>query len=171
MLASDPAVTVMTCVAFAVPNGNGKVSSTLPAVAGRGGAALGRCSCGVDADGPALAAGLGDAEAESGRMDADGLPDTAVLQAAIDAATTAVTASVRAAPPGRRPPTTRPGCHETPMRIRGWADGTSQRMIVTKLLCGIATQPAVAYPSVTCRKNAEPCGYAAAPDGVLMTTA
>lgn len=66
---------------------------------------------------------------------------------------------------------TSPGCHAVPIRMRGWVDGVSQRIRVTSLLCGIATQPAVARPSVTCRKNAEPCGYAAAPDGVLMTTA
>jgi hypothetical protein len=66
---------------------------------------------------------------------------------------------------------TRQGCHAVPIRMRGWVDGASQRIRVTSLLCGIATQPAVARPSVTCRKNAEPCGYAAAPDGVLMTTA
>jgi hypothetical protein len=54
---------------------------------------------------------------------------------------------------GRR---TRPGCHEKPMRIRGWVDGASHRMIVTRLLIGIETQPAVGLPSVTCRKNALP---------------
>lgn len=53
---------------------------------------------------------------------------------------------------------TRPGCHADPIRMRGWVDGASQRIRVTSLLCGIATQPAVARPSVTCRKNAEPCG-------------
>ena len=42
------------------------------------------------------------------------------------------------------------------MRMRGWADGVSQRMSVTSFDCAIATHPAVAYPSVTCRKNAEP---------------
>ncbi|MDT4901771.1 MAG: hypothetical protein QOJ78_2701 [Pseudonocardiales bacterium] len=49
-----------------------------------------------------------------------------------------------------------PGCHVTPMRIRGWVEGVSQRMIEMSLVCEIATQPAVARPSVTCRKNALP---------------
>jgi predicted NBD/HSP70 family sugar kinase len=52
----------------------------------------------------------------------------------------------------RKTTNTRPGCHATPIRIRGWVDGASHCMIETRLLCGIATQPAVAAPSVTCRK-------------------
>ena len=54
---------------------------------------------------------------------------------------------------------TRPACHATPIRIRGWADGVSHRMIDTRLLCGIATQPAVDEPTDTCRKNALPAPW------------
>lgn len=49
-----------------------------------------------------------------------------------------------------------PGCHVTPMRILGWADGVSQRIRDVSLLCEMATQPAVDRPSVTCRKKALP---------------
>lgn len=56
----------------------------------------------------------------------------------------------------RKSTNTRSGCHATPIRIRGWVAGVSQRMIDTSVLCGMATQPAVAVPSVTCRKNALP---------------
>ena len=51
---------------------------------------------------------------------------------------------------------TPPECHVTPMRIRGCAAGVSQRMIVTRFDEGIDTHPAVAFPSVTCRKKALP---------------
>ena len=66
---------------------------------------------------------------------------------------TAVARTSRAAERGNH---TRPGSHEMPMRIRGCVEGASQLMIETRLACGIATQPAVALPSVTCRKNALP---------------
>lgn len=56
----------------------------------------------------------------------------------------------------RKSTNTRSGCHATPIRIRGWAAGVSHRMIDASVLCGTATQPAVARPSVTCRKNALP---------------
>ena len=65
----------------------------------------------------------------------------------------AIRASAANAPTAHR---TDPACHATPMRMRGWADGVSHRMIDTRLLCGIATQPAVAEPTETCRKNALP---------------
>jgi len=51
---------------------------------------------------------------------------------------------------------TRPPSHDTPMRILGWVDGLSHRISETSLDCEIATHPAVAPPSVTCRKNALP---------------
>ena len=51
---------------------------------------------------------------------------------------------------------TGPGSHATPIRILGCAAGVSQRMIETKSASGIATHPAVAEPSVTCRKKALP---------------
>ena len=64
-------------------------------------------------------------------------------------------AATASAPPIRRNPT-RSGCHETPMRMRGCAEGVSQRINDTSLVCGMDTHPAVALPSVTCRKNALP---------------
>jgi hypothetical protein len=51
---------------------------------------------------------------------------------------------------------TRPPSHDTPMRTLGWVDGLSHRISDTSLDCEIATQPAVAAPLVTCRKNALP---------------
>lgn len=58
-----------------------------------------------------------------------------------------------------RRPVTGPGCHEwTPMRMRGCADGVSQRSRLITLLCATDTQPAVDEPSLTCRKNALPFG-------------
>jgi hypothetical protein len=72
--------------------------------------------------------------------------------------------------PGR-PRLIRSACHAVPIRMRGCADGVSHRINPTSVVCGIATQPAVGAPSVTCRKNADPCGQAALPDGVSMTTA
>lgn len=40
---------------------------------------------------------------------------------------------------------TRPECHATPMRIRGWVAEVRNHFIkVTRFACGIATQPAVA---------------------------
>lgn len=65
----------------------------------------------------------------------------------------------------------RSACHAVPIRMRGCADGVSHRMRLTRVVCGIATQPAVGAPSVTWRKNADPCGQAELPEGVLMTTA
>jgi hypothetical protein len=101
---------------------------------------------------------------EPGGVPVPGVPDVVLHAASVSAART--NAARRDELRG-----TRPGCHAVPIKMRGWVDGASQRIRVTSLACGIATQPAVARPSVTCRKNAEPCGYAAAPDGVLMTTA
>ena len=68
----------------------------------------------------------------------------------------AVKIVVAASAPTIRRQSTRSGCHATPIRMRGWAAGVSQRMSGTSVDCGIATQPAVADPSVTCRKNALP---------------
>ena len=51
---------------------------------------------------------------------------------------------------------TRPASHDTPMRMRGWVPGPIQRMSETSFDWEIATQPAVALPLVTCRKNALP---------------
>ena len=82
----------------------------------------------------------------------------------------AVTAMAMAMTNGKRKdrPSTRLGCHAVPMRMRGWVAGFSQRMIVTRLLIGIATQPAVGVPSVTCRKNALPAPWRTGPAfGVL----
>src|SRR5689334_20005963 len=44
----------------------------------------------------------------------------------------------------------------TPIEMTGWVDGSSQRMITFKEFASTATQPAVGWPLVTCRKNAEP---------------
>jgi hypothetical protein len=49
----------------------------------------------------------------------------------------------------QRRPNMLPGCHATPMRMRGAAAGVSHCMIGTRLVCGIATHPAVGVPSVT----------------------
>jgi MFS family permease len=53
----------------------------------------------------------------------------------------------------------------TPIRMRGWADGSSHDKSETSIAWGIETQPAVAPPSVTWRKNALP---AAARAGNLL---
>jgi hypothetical protein len=60
------------------------------------------------------------------------------------------------------------GCHATPMRMRGCAVGVSHFMIVTSRACEIATQPAVARPSVTCRKNALPFPWCTPPGAFLV---
>ena len=44
----------------------------------------------------------------------------------------------------------------TPIRMRGWADGSSHDKSETSVAWGIETQPAVGPPSVTWRKNALP---------------
>ncbi|MDT4891706.1 MAG: hypothetical protein QOE97_741 [Pseudonocardiales bacterium] len=95
---------------------------------------------------------------------ATGLPACVEVHAVSITSAPAVTARTKRTGTG-------PECHATPMRILGWVAGVSHCMIDTRLPCGIATQPAVGPPSVTCRKNAEPCGYAVLPEGVLMTTA
>jgi len=69
---------------------------------------------------------------------------------------------VRAVPSSATARTVRltgPESHDTPMRIRGCAPGDSHRMIETRVPCGIDTQPAVAEPSLTCRKNALPAPW------------
>jgi hypothetical protein len=68
----------------------------------------------------------------------------------------------------RRRNATRLGCHATPMRIRGCAAGVSHFMIETRCACEIATQPAVALPSVTCRKNALPLPWRTPPGALRV---
>jgi hypothetical protein len=47
-----------------------------------------------------------------------------------------------------------------PMRILGWSAGSSQRISGNSALVGMATQPRVGLPVVTCRKKALPApGY------------
>ena len=46
--------------------------------------------------------------------------------------------------------------YTTPIRMRGWVLGASHRNVLMTLVWGMATQPAVGCPSVTCRKNALP---------------
>ena len=73
---------------------------------------------------------------------------------------------VRAVPSSATARTARltgPESHDTPMRIRGCAPGESHRMIETRVPCGIETQPAVAEPSLTCRKNALPAPWRTEP--------
>jgi hypothetical protein len=125
---------------------------------------LGRDDTGVDGAGGDDVTGVVPAEDASGGVLAPGAPGEVLHAARVNAART--NAARRDELRG-----TGPGCHAVPIRMRGWVDGASQRISVTSFACGIATQPAVARPSVTCRKNAEPCGYAPAPDGVLITTA
>jgi hypothetical protein len=91
----------------------------------------------------------------------------------VEHAATSVAATASAAPIRRKP--TRSGCHETPMRMRGCAEGVSQCINDTSFVCEIATHPAVGAPSVTCRKNALPAPRCTPPGALRvlasMTTA
>jgi hypothetical protein len=170
VLDAESATTVITCVAPCVENDRG--SRCAAAAAGRRlddlglgvGVGLGvRVRVvGVDGDGLALDEVVA---LELATLVLDGALDSRVLDGAIDRgpaapplvhavasnATQARAAALRR--PARPIP---PGCQTTPMRMRGWADGVSHRMRLTSLDCGMATQPAVGAPSVTCRKNALP---------------
>lgn len=79
----------------------------------------------------------------------------------------AASATATNATPNRREPI-RPACHNVPMRIRGCADGVSQRISETSFVCGIEMQPAVAEPSVTCRKNALPAPWRTPPGALRV---
>lgn len=68
----------------------------------------------------------------------------------------------------RKANATPPGCHATPMRILGCAAGVSHLMIETRLACGIPMQPAVAEPSVTCRKKALPLPWRTPPGALRV---
>jgi hypothetical protein len=102
----------------------------------------------VDVDGESTAALL-DVCGGVGVGEAAGFPDVQAVRRAAPAVHTVINAALRVRP-------TRPDCHVTPIKIRGCADGVSQRMIVMRFDCGMETQPAVGPPSVTCRKKALP---------------
>jgi hypothetical protein len=166
VLPVDGATTVSTRVAVPVPYASGSAGGRGVVVTG-GGGGTGRLEVaagvrGVERGVPAglllrvAAVELGDVAGMEVLLGVDGAALRAAgwLPAELHAARVS---SERATRMARRGATsTRPGCHATPMRMRGWAAGVSHRMIDTSVLCGIATHPAVGPPSVTCRKNALP---------------
>lgn len=165
VLDRDGAATVITLVASPVGRSSGSPAAAgagrgvlvgRGVVRGAGGALVvrfgpvvrGDCACDDDAD------GIGDAAVEvccvaRGRSAELGVPSETVEEHAAAVSRTQVSRT-------RRRTRTPLACHVTPMRMRGWAVGVSHRMIDTSVLCGIEMQPAVAEPSLTCRKNALP---------------
>jgi len=115
---------------------------------GVGGPDVGRGVVGDDVEGVVL-----------GAVVVDGGPGS-VPGDELHAATAATRASeaITAGTSRRGATGTRSASHATPMRIRGWALGVSHFMSVTSFDCEIATQPAVALPFVTWKKNALPLG-------------
>ncbi|MDT4921299.1 MAG: hypothetical protein QOI15_2201 [Pseudonocardiales bacterium] len=169
VLDADGATAVITCLASPVRNGSG---SRAPFGGGGGtpGRNVERLPVGV-AGSPegrrgADCVGAGEPAAgdddDAGGDDAGGSGVLAPVQAAGSIATTAMIAGIRRHAPTPPPCHARKRCaagdrvQPTPMRMRGWAPGFSQRISRTSFACRMATQPAVAYPSVTCRKNALP---------------
>jgi hypothetical protein len=120
---------------------------------------VGRLVVGIAADVDGLATGVVGLELELDCPDDVlelGVPAVPDVQATTRAATARQDPKTAALPERRLTP---PECHAMPIKIRGWVPGVRNQCIrVTRLPCGIATQPAVGWPSVTCRKNAEPFG-------------
>jgi len=161
VLPVDGATTVITRDAVPVEYANGS-----PVEMGCGGrCGVGRCVVGTgDGACVVLREGWGDwwrddddaAGAAAGLVLVAGGLDGVPRCAGVDVQAARLSRATPTSAHLRRPTSIPPGCHATPMRIRGCADGVSHCMIETRSLCGIATQPAVALPSVTCRKNALP---------------
>jgi hypothetical protein len=171
VLAVDAATTVITCVAAPVLKCSGNDAAC---GSGAGGVGVGVAARGVGRS--ADASGIADVDAGRGRgvvLDAVGTDDddlgvtAAVVGSAADpleqaaahqaSTTTPAICSLIAYSQSRAARPAAPDrSYGMPINIRGCAVGCSQRISRTSFHCGIATQPAVAVPSVTCRKNALP---------------
>jgi hypothetical protein len=160
VLPIDGATTVITWVAVPVdsPSGRpGRAAGGADRVDGGAGCVeggtgwVGMRRGGRDADVVGLAAVL---LVVAGRLVTGG-PD-APWPARTEAHALRLTSAAPTSAQRRKRTDTPSGCHATPMRMRGWVAGVSHLMTGVSRLCAIATQPAVARPSVTCRKNALP---------------
>ena len=154
----DGATTVITCRADPVESRNGRLLRI-------GCSAGGRCEVVVLGAGrfgagfAAVVVGADVFDTEVGGVDVVGddvLVEGAAARWVVALHAPRASAAITAGTSRRSGGGTRPASHATPMRIRGWVPGVSQRMSGTSRFCGIATQPAVAWPFVTCRKNALP---------------
>ncbi|MDT4939257.1 MAG: hypothetical protein QOG80_2928 [Pseudonocardiales bacterium] len=147
----------MTCVASPVGYANGSALLVGAAVVrGGAGAVVVRGGAGFEVRGRDV---LGAGDVEAGELGAAAADDVrAASPVGLPAVVDAHAVSTRTAPiaADRERTRTRPGCHVTPMRIRGWVVGASHCISATRLLSGMATHPAVGWPSVTCRNTALP---------------